>query len=153
MPKENIERAIEKGKGIGAEQLNRSCMKGTVRTVLHLLIEAATDNRQRTVSVIKNLLERKGERLQVPELFHIFLNAAEFLRSQRRLPYHLIHYLRLALDSGAMTLSKLMICLRCIRISPGTSRSQTNLRKKGIAVDNTEIIMKPKTSISFDTQK
>ncbi|MEK7129521.1 MAG: YebC/PmpR family DNA-binding transcriptional regulator [Patescibacteria group bacterium] len=67
MPKETIQRAIEKGSGPAGE--------GGIERVVYgaygpggvaLLIEAVTDNRNRTVSVIKNTLERFGGSLVSP---------------------------------------------------------------------------------------
>ena len=61
MPKENIERAIEKGRGKSGE--------GTLEKVVYeaygpgksgLIIEAATDNHQRTTAEVKNVLDRGG---------------------------------------------------------------------------------------------
>lgn len=61
MPKENIERAIGKGKGaVGSGDLHEALYEGFAPGGAALLIEAVTDNKQRTVSEVKNVLEKNG---------------------------------------------------------------------------------------------
>ena len=68
MPKDNIERAIAKGTGAGADA-------DAIETVLYegygpggvaLLIEALTDNRNRTGSDVRHLLSKHGGNLGEP---------------------------------------------------------------------------------------
>ena len=66
MPKENIERAIAKGKGAGAGDIVRITYEAFGPFSSAMLIETATDNKLRTVSLIKNLLERHGGTLASP---------------------------------------------------------------------------------------
>lgn len=67
MPKDNIERAIAKGAGGGND--------GNLEEILYeafgpanstLLIETVTDNKQRTVAEVKNLVEKNGGRFGTP---------------------------------------------------------------------------------------
>ena len=60
MPKENIERAIARGKGDGGATIETILYEGFGPGGIGLLIEAATDNKQRTVSEIRNVLDRAG---------------------------------------------------------------------------------------------
>ncbi|MCX6791934.1 MAG: YebC/PmpR family DNA-binding transcriptional regulator [Candidatus Gottesmanbacteria bacterium] len=66
MPKENIERAIEKAGGSGALAIEQMMYEGYGPGGVAILIEAATDNRKRSVSQIKNVLERSGGTLASP---------------------------------------------------------------------------------------
>lgn len=66
MPKENIARAIAKGAGEGASAIEQATYEGYGPGGVAVIIEAATDNRQRTVSQIKNVLERVGGTLASP---------------------------------------------------------------------------------------
>ncbi len=66
MPKENIERAIARATGEGGAAIEQVMYEGYGPGGVALLIEAATDNRQRTVSQIKNVLERAGGTLASP---------------------------------------------------------------------------------------
>lgn len=67
MPKENIERAIEKGMGGGAgKEIEELVLEGYGPHGTAFIIEAVTDNRNRTVSEVKNILEKTGGRLGEP---------------------------------------------------------------------------------------
>lgn len=61
MPKENIERAISKASGaMGTGDLHEALYEGFAPGGAAILIEAVTDNKQRTVSEVKNVLEKNG---------------------------------------------------------------------------------------------
>lgn len=66
MPKDNIERAIERGKGAGGEALEEILYEGYGPFGMAVLVEAATDNRNRTSQEVKNLFERGGGSLGGP---------------------------------------------------------------------------------------
>ncbi len=64
MPKENIERAIQKGSGTGdGAKLEEVRYEGYGPGGVAFLIEAVSDNRNRTGSQIRHLLEKAGGRL------------------------------------------------------------------------------------------
>ena len=65
MPKENVERAIAKGSGEG-ESLEEASYEGFGPGGIAVIVEAATDNKNRTAQEIKNLFERAGGRLAGP---------------------------------------------------------------------------------------
>lgn len=62
MPKDNIERAIEKGSGSSKEgiQIDELVYEAYGPGQIALLIKVATDNRNRTLGEIKNLLQKNG---------------------------------------------------------------------------------------------
>ncbi len=66
MPKENIQRAITKGTGVGGETIESIFYEGYGPGGVAFIIEAATDNRQRTASAVKNILDRFGGALAGP---------------------------------------------------------------------------------------
>ena len=66
MPKENIERAVARAGGSGGAAIEHVTYEGYGPGGVAFLIEAATDNRQRSVSQIKNVLERAGGTLVSP---------------------------------------------------------------------------------------
>lgn len=66
MPKDNIERAIAKGLGSGAADLEQITYEGFGPHGVAFLIDTATDNRNRTVSFIKSLFDRAGGSLASP---------------------------------------------------------------------------------------
>jgi YebC/PmpR family DNA-binding regulatory protein len=68
MPKDNIERAIAKGTGEGVdmEQIESVVYEGYGPGGVALLIEALTDNRNRTGSEVRHLLSKHGGNLGEP---------------------------------------------------------------------------------------
>lgn len=61
MPKDNIDRAIKKGTGeLEGEQISEVLYEGYGPNGVALLIESTTDNKNRTVSELRNLLDKAG---------------------------------------------------------------------------------------------
>jgi YebC/PmpR family DNA-binding regulatory protein len=68
MPKDNIERAISKGTGAGADadQIETVVYEGYGPGGVALLVEALTDNRNRTGSEVRNMFTKSGGNLGEP---------------------------------------------------------------------------------------
>lgn len=67
MPKENIERAIKKGTGeLGGAAFEEVLYEAIAQDGVGILIEAATDNRNRTAAEIKNVLTKAGAKQASP---------------------------------------------------------------------------------------
>lgn len=61
MPKDNIERAIERAHGVGSgEAMDEVIYEAFAPSGVGLIIEATSGNKQRTVAEIKNILDRNG---------------------------------------------------------------------------------------------
>ncbi|MFN4212890.1 MAG: YebC/PmpR family DNA-binding transcriptional regulator [Microgenomates group bacterium] len=63
MPKENIQRAIERGVGKGTEALKEVIIEAFGPSGVAFLVLAATDNINRTISQIRQVLDRGGGKL------------------------------------------------------------------------------------------
>lgn len=66
MPKENIQRSIEKGSSTGGDGLIEVVYEGYGPAGVAVIVEAATDNKNRTAQEIKNIFERGGGSLANP---------------------------------------------------------------------------------------
>lgn len=67
MPKENIERAIEKGKGAGkGDTFDEVVYEGFSPGGVAVIVEAATDNKLRTNGEVKNIFDKNGGSIGVP---------------------------------------------------------------------------------------
>ncbi len=67
LPKDTIDRAIQKGTGAGEEgQIERVQYEGFLPGGAAIIIESLTDNRNRTSGVIKNLLGEYGGNMGLP---------------------------------------------------------------------------------------
>lgn len=64
MPKENIERAVKRGTGeLGGAEISEVLFEAIGPEGIGIIIEAATDNKNRTNSAIKNILSSYGGKL------------------------------------------------------------------------------------------
>ena len=66
MPKENIERAIQRAKNKGEGELQEVIYEGFAPGGVSVLVEAATDNTNRTTSEVKSLFTKSGARFAEP---------------------------------------------------------------------------------------
>lgn len=66
MPKENIERAIQRASGGQAGDMSEVVYEGFGPGGISVIVEAITDNKQRTTPEIKSLFDKNGGTLGVP---------------------------------------------------------------------------------------
>lgn len=67
MPKENIQRAIDRAAGKGeTSEIEEIVYEGYGPAGVGILVETATDNRQRTIQEVKNIFERHGGSITSP---------------------------------------------------------------------------------------
>lgn len=67
MPKENIQRAIERGKGIGEKgQLEEVVYEGFGPAGVAVMVECVTDNKERTRSEVKSIFDKTGGKISQP---------------------------------------------------------------------------------------
>lgn len=60
MPKENIQRAIDRASGSGAAAVEELLYEGFGPGGVALMVEAVSDNKQRTVADVKNIFDKNG---------------------------------------------------------------------------------------------
>jgi len=66
MPKENIDRAIDKGMGKGGVELFELTIEAFAPDGVSIILEVMTDSRNRAVSEIRTLIEKHGGRMGEP---------------------------------------------------------------------------------------
>jgi YebC/PmpR family DNA-binding regulatory protein len=146
MPKENIERAIAKASGEGASAIEQIAYEGYGPGGVAMIIMAATDNRQRTVSQIKNVLERAGGTLAAP-------GAVEFLFKKRgvltvpKSGLTLDRLIEAAVDAGADDVVEAADFFEVYTGPTGLFHVKKSLEEKGIVIDNAVLIMHPTTRV------
>lgn len=80
MPKENIERAIEKAKGVGADSVEEFMYEGFAPGGVAVIVQAVTDNKQRTFSTLKNTFDKNGGNLGSPgTVSYLFTKKGEII--------------------------------------------------------------------------
>lgn len=152
VPKENIARAIEKGKGVGADALVQVTYEAYGPHGVAMLIEAATDNKQRTVAVVKNAFHQAGLSLATPgAVTYLFTRCGILTVAKDLTSYDVV--LGAALDAGADDVIETTDMFEIYCSIGKLSSVKQALVAANIAVDNTAIIMKAQVPVSLDDVK
>ncbi len=110
MPKVNIERAIEKGKGIGegGRGLEEVVYEGfTPVSGVVVIVEAATDNKQRTTGEIKNIFDKAGGTFGQPGSVSYQFEQKGMITLEKKAGDTLDQLMMLAADAGAEDIEEL----------------------------------------------
>ncbi|MBI4405663.1 MAG: YebC/PmpR family DNA-binding transcriptional regulator, partial [Deltaproteobacteria bacterium] len=101
MPKENIERAIKKGTGeLQGEIIEECVFEGYGPGGVAVLVEVTTDNRNRTVSDLRNLFKTGGGTLaEAGSVSWMFTQCGQLLFDQQKYPEDKV--MEVALETGA----------------------------------------------------
>jgi YebC/PmpR family DNA-binding regulatory protein len=142
MPKENIERAIDKGKNIGGGDLVQVMYEAYGTGGVAMLIEATTDNANRTVSEIKNLLEHHGATMVAQgAVSYLFKRNGILVIAKNNYKFDDIFVL--ALDAGAIDVVEMDDFFEIYTEATNLAKVKQLFTQKNIPVDNMEIIMRP----------
>ncbi|KKT76197.1 MAG: transcriptional regulator [Microgenomates group bacterium GW2011_GWA1_Microgenomates_45_10] len=80
MPKDNIQRAVDRGRGAGSGiSLEEVLYEGYGPFGVGILVEAVTDNKQRTAQVVKNIFDKSGGSLAGPGAVSFQFNKVGFI--------------------------------------------------------------------------
>lgn len=146
MPKENIDRAIHKGSGEG-ENLTEVLYEGFGPSGVGILIEATTDNKNRTAQVMKNTLEKAGGNMGGPNSVSFNFETKGFLLVQK-LPSADEQILSL-IDLGIEEFEEHETGLD-IYVEPSKLFSTKEaLTEKGMVVQEARLIKKPVTFVEL----
>lgn len=150
MPKDNIERAISKGKGEGGSgELHEVIYEGFAPGGVAVMIEAVTDNKQRTVSEVKNVLEKNGGTMgNQGSVSYLFNRIGEiFIPNHSKTPDEL---LEIAIDinsSDYIDENGDVI----FYVDPNSLyASKKVLEEKGLVAEGAELVFKPIVTLDLD---
>lgn len=151
MPKENIERALRQAQGKLAGGFEEVIYEGYGPFGVAVLVEAATDNRNRTVQEIKNLFERAGGSLGGP-------GSVAYQFEQKGLVVidkgsNAEETMLEAIDLGAPDLEESDDGIE-IYVSPSEiSFWRDKLEKAGLKVKSAELVYKPSVYVDIHDQE
>jgi YebC/PmpR family DNA-binding regulatory protein len=150
MPKDNIERAIAKGTGEGgdADALEAVIYEGYGPGGVALLVEATTDNRNRTGSDVRHTFGKHGGNLGEP-------GSVAYLFDKRGVVVvDAEHYseddLIVAIDAGAEDIAMDDDVFEVITEPSALAAVRAALDDAGISVENAEVAQRPKTLVPLD---
>ncbi len=148
MPKDNIQRAIDRGTGAGSDgaQIERILYEGYGPGGVAVLVEALSDNRNRTGSEIRHAFDRHGGSLGEPNSVAwtfekrgvLLLDASRYEEDD----------LIVAIDAGAEDVQEDGEMLRVLTAPGDLSAVRTALDEAGIEVESADVVMDPKTTVA-----
>src|ERR1700743_3123432 len=150
MPKDNIERAIAKGTGEGADAnaLETVMYEGYGPGGVAVLVEALTDNRNRTGSAIRHAFSKSGGSLGEPgSVAYLFDKKGVVVVDGER---YSEDDLMPAVDSGAEDIVRDEDMFEVITEPSDLAAVRAALVDGGIAVEEAEVMQRPKTLVPLD---
>jgi YebC/PmpR family DNA-binding regulatory protein len=150
MPKDNIERAIAKGTGEGtdADALEAVLYEGYGPGGVALLVEALTDNRNRTGSEVRHLLAKHGGNLGEPgSVGYLFDKRGLIVVESGR---YSEDDLLVAIEAGALDVAVDDDIFEIVTEPGDLTAVRTALEQAGIELESAELTQHPKTRVPID---
>lgn len=150
MPKDNIERAIAKGTGEGgdADAIESILYEGYGPGGVALLIEALSDNRNRTGADVRHLLSKHGGSLGEPgSVAYLFDRQGVVVVDAERYGED---DLMVAIDAGASDIAQDDDVFEILTEPSDLSAVRRALEEAGIEIQNAEVTQRPKTRVPLD---
>lgn len=140
MPKENVERAISKAEG--GESLEEATYEGFGPGGISVIVETATDNRNRTGQEMKNLFERAGGRLSGPGSvsFNFEPRGLILVKKSEDPQAQMLSLIDLGVEEMEETEDGVEVYVSSDKIS----ETKKNLEAAGFTISSFEITQKPK---------
>lgn len=149
MPKENMQRAIDRGMGKGgAQALESVTYEGYGPGKVALLVEAATDNRNRTTSEVRNVIERSGGAFAGPGSVS-WMFADEGVIVVPKGGRSIYEFLDLAIEAGAEDVAEAGDMIEVYTKPNSLESVKKVLMEKGLTIDSAEISKKPTTTMAI----
>jgi YebC/PmpR family DNA-binding regulatory protein len=150
MPKDNIERAIAKGtgEGVDADQIETVLYEGYGPGGVALLIEALTDNRNRTGADVRHLLSKHGGNLGEPgSVSYLFDKRGVIVVDASR---YNEDDLMPAIDAGAEDISRDDDVFEVITEPGDLVAVRQALGEAGVEIESADVNQLPKSRVPLD---
>jgi YebC/PmpR family DNA-binding regulatory protein len=150
MPKDNIQRAIDRGTGEGDDgaAIERIVYEGYGPGGTALLVDALSDNRNRTGSEIRHAFDRHGGSLGEPNsVSWQFEKRGVILLDGDRYDEE---DLMVAIDAGAEDVAADGDVLRVLTAPADLGDVRAALEAEGIEIESADVVMDPKTTVEVE---
>jgi len=141
MPKDNIDRAISRGSG--EEALEVINYEGFGPCGVAVIVEAATDNRNRTAQEIKNIFERVGGSLGGPGSVSYNFDHKGLLVVKKEDNFE--EQMLKLIDCGAEDVEEVGDEIEVYTLPDKLREVRTKIEEAGFSIKSAELCMKPKT--------
>jgi YebC/PmpR family DNA-binding regulatory protein len=149
MPKDNIQRAIDRGTGAGADAaaIERVVFEGYGPGGTAILVEALTDNRNRTSAEVRHAFSKHGGNLGEPgSVAWIFEKRGVIVVDGRRYGEE---DLIAAIDAGAEDVQEDGDLLKVICDPSDLSAIREALEQAGVEPESSDLAMEPKSTVQI----
>ena len=153
MPKDNIDRAIKRGIGElkDAAAIEEVVYEAIAPGNIAMLIKTATDNKNRTLGEIRNIIEKSGGKMASSgSLQYLFKNIGVIYVTTNKDNANDIELK--AIDSGATDTVFQGEVLQIFTDPRDLKEIKENLEQKGIRIDNAGLMFMPLSSIQIDME-
>ena len=151
MPKDNIKRAIEKGSGTGdTGALEEIVLEGYGPGGVAIMVEAMSDNRNRTVSDVRHAFSKFGGNLGTDGSVSYLFNKIGIIHVAKT--YSEEDILDIALEAGADDLVDEEDYFEIITSSSDLENVLKSLKQNNIENTNAELTLRAETSVSVDQE-
>ena len=150
MPKDNIERAIAKGTGEGADAdaLETVMYEGYGPGGVALMVEAVTENRNRTGSDVRHVFGKHGGSLGEPgSVAYLFDKKGVVVVDGER---YSEDDLMVAIDAGAEDIALDDDVFEVVSEPSDLAAVRAALEEAGIDIESAEVVQQPKTRVTLD---
>jgi len=150
MPAENIRRAILRGTGeLGGEQIEEVIFEGYGPGGTAILVQAATDNRNRTVSEIRHIFTKHGGKLgEQGSVSRLFERKSQVLIPQESLSED--ELMAIVLDAGAEDIRNDGTHWEVLSSPEAHEAVVTAIQKAGLQIASAQVAMVPLTTVHLD---
>ncbi len=147
MPKDNIERAIAKGtgEGVDADQIESVLYEGYGPGGVALLIEALTDNRNRTSADVRHALSKHGGSLGEPgSVSYLFDKSGVIIVDASRYDED---DLMVAIDAGAQDITPDDDVYEVLTEPADLTAVREALQTAGVEIESADVTQRPKARV------
>ena len=152
MPKENIQRAIDRGTGASADAaaIEQVSFEGYGPGGAAILVEALTDNRNRTGADVRHAFTKHGGSLGEPgSVGYLFEKRGVIVVESER---YSEDDLMVAIDAGAEDIAMDEDVFEVLTAPSDLTAVRAALDEAGIAIENAEVSQRPKTLVPLDEE-
>jgi YebC/PmpR family DNA-binding regulatory protein len=151
MPHDNIQRAIDKGTGAGADAdaIERITYEGYAPGGVAVLVEVLTDNRNRAASDVRYIFTKNGGKLGTSgSVAYLFERKGVILIPKDGVDED--ELIELALEAGADDVEPMESDYRVVAAPEDFAAVRESLQNAGIPFENAEITLQPLNNVDLD---
>lgn len=150
MPKENIERAIQRAAGKEGQDLQEVLYEGFAPGGVSIIVEAATDNAARTTAEVKSIFNKGGGNFGQPgSVAYQFTNLGRIIVAKNDKTFDEIF--EIAIDSGAQDIEEVGDEVFIYTNFSDLIKVKKTLEDKGLTIAEAETVREPISKIAIES--